>query len=62
MLEEIAQRHRAMLQRLAALDPDTPEIKAYIEEAREILSAAETPEAYDRADMLLAEAEASDMG
>ena len=62
MLEEIAQRHRVMLQRLAALDPDTPEIKAYIEEAREILSAGETPEAYDRADMLLAEAEASDMG
>jgi len=61
MLEEIAQRHRAMLQRLGALDPDTPEIKAYIEEARAILSAAETAEAYHRADMLLAEAEASDM-
>ena len=33
ILEEIAQRHRAMLRRLAALDPDTPEIKTYIEEA-----------------------------
>jgi tetratricopeptide (TPR) repeat protein len=61
MLEEIAQRHRAMLQRLAALDPDTAEIKSYIEQARAILSGAETPEAYDRADTLLAEAEASDM-
>jgi len=60
-LEEIAQRHRAMLPRLAALDPDTPETRAFIEEARAILSTAETREAYDRADMLLAEAEASDM-
>jgi hypothetical protein len=40
---------------------DTPETKDYIEEARAILSTAETSEAYDRADMLLAEAEASDM-
>ncbi len=61
MLEEIAQRHRAMLQRLAALDPDTPETGAFIVEAHAILSAAETPEAYDRADTLLANAEASDM-
>ena len=61
MLKEIAQRHRAMLQRLASLDPETPETRAYIEEANALLRAAENPEAYDRADMLLAEAEASDM-
>ncbi len=60
-LEEIAQRHRAMLQRLSALDPDTAEIKAYIEQARAILSTADTPEAYDCADALLAEVEASNM-
>ena len=61
-LGEIAQRHRDMLQRLSALDPEAPETKAYIEQARTILSTAQTPEAYDRADLLLAEAEASDMG
>ena len=61
MLEEIAQRHRGMLQRLAALDPETPEIKAWIEEARALLRTAETPEAYDRAETLLAKAEASDV-
>ena len=61
MLEEIARGYLAILQRLAALEPDSPESKAYIDHARAILSGAQTTEDYDRADMLLAEAEAADM-
>ncbi len=61
MLAEVAQRHRAMLQRLSALDSDVPETRAYIEEARRVLSTAASSADYDRADGLLAEAEGSEM-
>jgi tetratricopeptide (TPR) repeat protein len=60
-LAEIAQRHRDMLQRLSALDPEDPATKALIEEARTLLARAQSADAYDRADKLLADAEASDM-
>jgi tetratricopeptide (TPR) repeat protein len=60
-LAEIAQRHRDMLQRLSALNPEDPAIKAKIEDAREILTQASSAAAYDRADALLAEAEESDV-
>ena len=61
MLAQVAQRHRAMLQRLSALDSDAPETKAYIEEARKVLSTAASAADYDRADSLLAEAQGSEM-
>jgi tetratricopeptide (TPR) repeat protein len=60
-LEEIAQRHRKMLERLSALDPEDSGTKALIEEARATLGLAESTEAYDRADDLLANAEALDV-
>ena len=60
-LTEIAQRHRDMLQRLSALEPDDPLTKAKIDEARRLLIHADSADAYDRADVLLAEAEGWDM-
>lgn len=60
-LAEIAQRHHDILQRLSALDFEDPVTKAAIDEAGTILSRADSMAAYDRADALLADAEASDM-
>jgi hypothetical protein len=48
-LATIAQRYRAMEERLAALDPDDPATKALIEKARAELNAGH----HDLADALL---------
>jgi len=61
MLAEIAQRHRELVYRLGALTPDDPAIKAIIEEARTLIGRADSAAAYDRADLLLGEAEAVDL-
>src|ERR1035437_8140006 len=60
VLAEIAQRHVNMLQRLSPLDPEDPAAKAAIDEARTILRYADSAAAYNRADALLAHAEALD--
>jgi tetratricopeptide (TPR) repeat protein len=60
-LAEIAQRHRNMLLRLSAVDSEDPATKAAIDEARAILSQANSIAEYDRSDALLASAEASTM-
>ncbi|HNG51624.1 MAG TPA: tetratricopeptide repeat protein, partial [Plasticicumulans sp.] len=54
---DILQRHRASLQRLAALDPDDPAIRALIEQARAAVQQGD----YDAADRSLAEAEYADL-
>jgi tetratricopeptide (TPR) repeat protein len=56
-LTQIAARHREMLDRLAALNPDDPVVRDKVEEARVAIKAGD----YDRADQLLSEAENSDM-
>jgi tetratricopeptide (TPR) repeat protein len=61
VLANIAQRYCAMLERLSVLDSDNKEISAYIEQARTLLSKAETVGDYDRADSLLAKAEEVDL-
>ncbi len=56
-LAEIAQRHRDMLDRLAVLDTESPEIKGMIEQARAAVKEAN----YDRADRLLRDAETAEL-
>jgi hypothetical protein len=56
-LTQIATRHREMLVRLAALDPEDPGVREQVEEARVAIKAGD----YDRADRLLSEAENSDL-
>jgi tetratricopeptide (TPR) repeat protein len=53
----IAQRYNAMMERLAALEPEDDEAQALIEEARETLRGASRSTDYDRADELLSRAE-----
>ncbi|MCP4933392.1 MAG: TIR domain-containing protein, partial [bacterium] len=52
-LAEIAQRHREMLDRLAVLDTESPEIKDLLEQARTAVEEAD----YDLADQLFTKAE-----
>lgn len=56
-LAEVAQRHRDMLDRLAVLDTESPEIRGLIEQARTAVKNAD----YDRADRLLREAETAEL-
>ena len=56
-LATIAERYRAMQERLAALDPDDPAVKALIAAARAALDVGE----YDRADTLLSQAETAEL-
>ena len=49
------------MQRLSALDSEDPTAKDYIDEARRILTHADSIAAYDLADRLLAGAEASEL-
>ena len=56
-LAQIAARHREMLDRLTALNPEDPAVKAQIEKARAAIKAGD----YDRADRLLSEAESGDL-
>jgi tetratricopeptide (TPR) repeat protein len=56
-LAEIAARHRGMLDRLTALDPEDPAVRERVEEARAAIKVGD----YDRADQLLSEAEAGDL-
>jgi hypothetical protein len=60
-LAQIAQRHREMLERLAALNPEDPAAQALIEQARALLRSANTEADYDRADQLLGQAEATEL-
>jgi tetratricopeptide (TPR) repeat protein len=60
-LAEIAQRYLSMLERLSALAPEGAASRAKVDQARLLLTRADSTNVYDEADALLAEAEASDI-